>query len=217
MLRTPPSPDRVTPPDDPALVARVHDGDAEALATLFRRHAAWLHRVVRRVVDSDDEADDVVQELFVGLPEALAHYVERGALAAWLARVALRIALARRRRDRRREERAPRDADAHLFHATTCPTDDTLLDRVSVEAAVARLPEPLSHVVLIVGTGAITIGQPPSRAAPRSPTRSAAPLRSATRSPTFPPSTPGSLGGPRSATGSAAGRSSGRACAASLS
>ena len=149
MLRTPPSPDRVTPPDDPALVARVHDGDAEALATLFRRHAAWLHRVVRRVVDSDDEADDVVQELFVGLPEALAHYVERGALAAWLARVALRIALARRRRDRRREERAPGDADAHLFHGTTCPTDDTLLDRVALEAAVARLPEPLRHVVLL--------------------------------------------------------------------
>jgi DNA-directed RNA polymerase specialized sigma24 family protein len=52
-------------------------------------------RLVSALVD--DDADDVVQGVFVGLTLALRGYEERGTFAAWLRGVTVRTALSRRR------------------------------------------------------------------------------------------------------------------------
>ncbi|MCU0633478.1 MAG: sigma-70 family RNA polymerase sigma factor [Gemmatimonadaceae bacterium] len=149
------SPDSDAVPVDDDIVDRVRAGDPDAFAALFHRHAGRLHRLVRQVVESDDDADDVVQELFIGLPEALERYEERGVLGAWLARVAIRIALTRRRRDGRRAGLAPTEADADLFHATPTHGSDPL-ERLAVDDAIGRLPKPLRDVVLLRIAGGCT-------------------------------------------------------------
>lgn len=50
------------------------------------------------------DAEDVVQDLFVGLPEALRTYRDEGRFEAWLHRVAVRLTLMRLRSARRRNE-----------------------------------------------------------------------------------------------------------------
>jgi DNA-directed RNA polymerase specialized sigma24 family protein len=50
------------------------------------------------------EAEDVVHDLFVGLPEALGRYDERGSFAPWLHRVAVRLGLSRLWTQKRRSE-----------------------------------------------------------------------------------------------------------------
>ena len=55
--------------DDATLVARLRSSDRAAIDELFRRHAAGLFRLASALVD--DDADDVVQDVFVGLSLAL--------------------------------------------------------------------------------------------------------------------------------------------------
>ena len=91
---------RATPSGHTTLIADAREGRPEALATLYRRHARELLAVAYRLLQSADDAEDVVHDVFVGLPEALRRYEERGTLAAWLKTITVRVALARLRKAR---------------------------------------------------------------------------------------------------------------------
>jgi RNA polymerase sigma-70 factor, ECF subfamily len=50
---------------DELLVAKICEGDREALARLFRRHARGVRAISYRVLRDTSEADDLVQDLFL--------------------------------------------------------------------------------------------------------------------------------------------------------
>ena len=127
-----------------SLLERVQRGDGEALATLFRRYAADLHRLVYRLLGSRDDADDVVQDVFVGLRHALARYEPRGRFDVWLRRVAARTALMRLRADRRRRARA----EHVVTEPRVLPVDDTALGS-ELARAIDALPEALRVVFVL--------------------------------------------------------------------
>lgn len=90
--------------DEPALVARLRRGEMDALRDLYQLHATELLGLARRLTGSIADAEDVVQDLFVGLPEAISKYQERGYLRAWLRQLTVRLALMRIRSGRLRRE-----------------------------------------------------------------------------------------------------------------
>src|SRR5580658_10446528 len=50
---------------DEVLMARVVDGEKEALAGLFRRHARLVRAVGYKILRDDSEADDLLQDVFL--------------------------------------------------------------------------------------------------------------------------------------------------------
>lgn len=129
------------------LVARARRGDVGALATLYQQHAVVLTAAAARVLGSRTEAEDVVQDLFVALPEALARYREQGQFGAWLRRVAVRLALGRMRSRQRRRE-SPLEATADLVDPRGRPAD-VVLERLALERAIAALPASLRVVFVL--------------------------------------------------------------------
>ena len=97
-------------PHNSDIISEVRAGSADALGRLFIEHAGGLLRVAERLTASAADAEDIVQDVFVGLPEALRRYEERGNFAAWLKRVTVRYALMHMRRDVRRAETPMEDA-----------------------------------------------------------------------------------------------------------
>ena len=126
---------------DAEIVALVSRGDRHALGVLYDRHASVLIAVAFRLLMSRSDAEDVVHDVFIGLPEALRRYEERGALVSWLKRVTVRVALSRLRREDVRAAAplepgfgvAPRD------HATV----------IDLEAAVASLAPSLRAILVL--------------------------------------------------------------------
>src|SRR5262245_23735384 len=114
--------------DEAALVRATSAGDVDALAELYRRFAPALMAVAWRLLQSREAAEDVVHDVFVGLPEALRKYDERGRLGAWLKQVTARVALS----ILRRQETAMRLAPA----AAPGPGED-IHARMTLESAVA--------------------------------------------------------------------------------
>lgn len=139
----PPEPAPSTPAD---LIAAARRGEPGALASLYEQYAGGLTTAVARILGSPDEAEDVVQDLFVALPEALGRYAERGQLGAWLRRVAVRLALGRARARRRREASLDAAADPPDHRPLA---SDAFADRLALERAIAALPEPLRLVFVL--------------------------------------------------------------------
>src|SRR6476660_789189 len=126
------------------LVARTILGEEHAFGALYARHAAAAYAAAHRLIGSAADAEDVVQELFLALPHTLGGYdPTRGPLGAWLRRVAVRLALMRMRTVRRR-----RETDAGSV-AALLARDDAALERLSIEAALARLSDEQRAVFLL--------------------------------------------------------------------
>ncbi|MGH7504602.1 MAG: RNA polymerase sigma factor, partial [Longimicrobiales bacterium] len=130
---------------DAELQAAAAAGRLDAIGELYRRHADEVYALALRVTGSPDEADDVLQDVFVGLPRALRGYREQGRFVAWLKRVTVRVALMRMRTAKRKRElplRAgePEAGSGHGPHP---------IDRIALERALARLPDRLRAVFVL--------------------------------------------------------------------
>jgi RNA polymerase sigma factor (sigma-70 family) len=139
-----PLPDSLAPDTDHTLLQRASLGSQAALATLFERHSADVHRVAYRLTLSADDAEDVVQDVFIGLPEALAAFSGTGDFTAWLRKVTVRTTLMRMRSHKRRASTATRAA-ADRESAMS----NFLLDRMAIATALAALPEDLRIVFML--------------------------------------------------------------------
>lgn len=89
------SPELVDTTSDEALLARIRAGDAVALATVYRRHGAAVHRFACLHAPSRDAAADATQETFLWLATqgATGFDATRSTLAAFLCGVARNHAL----------------------------------------------------------------------------------------------------------------------------
>src|ERR1700745_3948032 len=79
--------------------------------TIFREHFARMVRVVRRVLRSDAEAEEICAEAFLKLYRMGPGGITEGTAGAWLYRVATRSAVDRLRRQKRRGFEEQLDAD----------------------------------------------------------------------------------------------------------
>jgi RNA polymerase sigma-70 factor, ECF subfamily len=124
------------------VIAAARSGSLEAVGELYRRHGDAVHALAYRMLASRDDAADVLQDVFVGLPRALRTYTEQGRFESWLKQVTVRACLMRQRRERRKREARLEEAalDARAAR-TTHP-----LDRLVVRRALEALPDRLRAV-----------------------------------------------------------------------
>lgn len=89
--------------DDAELVARVAEGDVEALGSLYDRYQRAIYSLCARVTRDAATAEEVTQEVFVRLWRGAGSFEPaRGRVSAWLLRIAHNLALneVRRRQSR---------------------------------------------------------------------------------------------------------------------
>ena len=129
--------------NEAALVASLRTGDPDALRDAYGRYGVAVYRIAYRLTGSAADAEDVLHDVFVGLPEALRGYEVRTSFDGWLRRVAARTALMRlRRHGRRREE------PLGIAHEPVQRSGDDV-DRIALERAIAALPETLRSVFVL--------------------------------------------------------------------
>jgi RNA polymerase sigma-70 factor (ECF subfamily) len=126
------------------LVRRVRLGDREALGGLYDAFGTALFRLAYRLTGTREDAEDVVHDVFVGLPEALGRYEERGRLGAWLRRVTARVAFMRLRNRNHRREIGLEGADG-----VAAPPHEWTSDHAALQGAVNALPVALRSVLVL--------------------------------------------------------------------
>jgi RNA polymerase sigma-70 factor (ECF subfamily) len=143
------------------LLAALRQGDDEAFATLVHEEAGRLLATARRLLRSEDDARDAVQEAFATAARAIGSFVGASRLSTWLHRIVVNAALMKLRSQRRRAEEPiddllPRfDAEGHHLAAPAAweTSSDVLLEqhetRAAVRRCIDRLPERYRTVLLL--------------------------------------------------------------------
>ena len=90
-----------TTTSDDDLVTRLRAGDEAAFRDLITEFDAPLRRVARTYVATDAAADEVVQDVWVGVLRGIDRFEQRSSLKTWIYRILLNIARTRGVRDKR--------------------------------------------------------------------------------------------------------------------
>ncbi len=136
--------DAATLPSDAELCRDLADRGARALGPIYDRHAGMIYGLARAILRDPDDAEDLVQEVFLVFQRRGRFDPARGSLGAYLGSMTRSLALDRLRARKRRAgfvEELTREAPADVDPVTPL---DTLLeadDAVRVRGALARLPE----------------------------------------------------------------------------
>lgn len=141
----PPHPDH---PDatDAALVRQVLSGRAEAFAALVDRHHARCLRLATHLLADSDDAEDVVQEVFVRAYRHLGNYRERDKFGAWLTRILVNQCRTRASRNARY---VALDPAVHTADLVVSADDDAFARRAELARAMQQLvPEQREALVL---------------------------------------------------------------------
>lgn len=78
--------------EDVLLVDRCLTGEPAATRELFRRHRARVHACLYRVLGSNRDMDDLLQEAFIQVFQSLRGWRAEASLATWIDRVSVRVA-----------------------------------------------------------------------------------------------------------------------------
>ncbi len=148
-----PPPDGFTPQigehdADHADVRSAQRGDPAAMGRIYQRHARMVRAVLLAYV-GPDEADDLVQEVFVRALGGIAGLREQASIGAWLAGCARNEARGWKRAIRRRWSlllSLGRESDRHGEHPAAGAQE---LDADDVLAAIRRLPEEYREVLIL--------------------------------------------------------------------
>ena len=128
---------------DLELAARCGAGDADAFEELYRQHARRLFSLVFRMTGSAEDAEDLLQEVFLQAHRKLAGFRGESTLGTWLYRLTMNQCLDHLRgrlakMDRSTESLDVEDAFEPAAHLPIVPAAVT---RVDLERAIAALPE----------------------------------------------------------------------------
>ena len=136
--------------DDVDLVLRARDGDRPAFAELYARYASCVHGVCLATGPIED-ANDLVQEVFLSALRAIDQLEDPARLSAWL----LTIARNRARdalRERGRSVPIDRSAPPEEFAARSAPAEtetDGEDEARAVLAAIQSLPESYRETLVL--------------------------------------------------------------------
>jgi RNA polymerase sigma factor (sigma-70 family) len=86
--------DAVLAEDDLALARRCADGDPAAQRQLFRDQRVRVHRTLYRILGSNREMEDLVQDVFIEVFRSLDRFRGEARLSTWIARITARVAMA---------------------------------------------------------------------------------------------------------------------------
>lgn len=155
------SPPPAADAEEQALLAGLRAGSDTAFETLVRTTSPRLLAVARRIVGSDEDARDVLQEAYASAFKSIGRFEGNAKLSTWLHRIVVNMALMRLRTRKRKPEESIEPLlpafkdDGHMMQAAGQWDDgaDVALERAEVQsyvrAQIDKLPDTYRTVLLL--------------------------------------------------------------------
>ena len=127
---------------DLQLAARCRAGDADAFEELYRQHARRLYGLALRMVGSAEEAEDLLQDVFLQVHRKLPGFRGDSTLATWLYRLMMNHCLdhLRGRQTKMRRMTDSLDEEGASEPMAVTPAIPPAVSRLDLERAIGMLP-----------------------------------------------------------------------------
>ena len=141
---------RRTVPDDRELVARMREGDSEALRLLMERYQQRIFALIFGIVRDRHEVEDVAQEVFLKVFMRISAFDGRSKFYTWLYRVSANAAKDHLKK-RRRRPAVSLEEEAGIPDVTGGPTEQAAIaeTRLMVREAINSLPPRYREVLAL--------------------------------------------------------------------
>jgi RNA polymerase sigma-70 factor (ECF subfamily) len=139
------------PIPDAELLRQIVGGDEEALASLYDRYKSILFSLVLRILHSQAEAEDILQEVFIQVWKKAADFdEERGRAFTWLVTLARSRAIDRLRQLSSRERTAMEASRATVEEWADAAEDAIKSEQsAAIRRALTELPEEQRRTLLL--------------------------------------------------------------------
>lgn len=141
---------------DESLVLKARDGDFAAFEILFARHRNLVYRFAYQMAPRRDDAEDIVQEVFVRAYQNLYRYRDEAKFTTWLLRIATNLGTDRARMSQRRHSLEQQEAGGALSWMTIGSDPDDPVENLEQERrrralrqAIENLPDHHRNVILL--------------------------------------------------------------------
>lgn len=115
-------------------LARAQRGDMQAFAQIYQRFGSACFQLALRILGQRQQAEDVVQEVFLKMIDTIRSYRGDAPFGAWLKRMTANACI-----DHLRRQRHVSDANADELLARTPSGDAEVSGRIDVGSLLARL------------------------------------------------------------------------------
>ena len=136
-------------------VAKAKTGDAVAFGELYERYRFRTHRVPKRILRNEHDAEDAVQRSFQRAFVNLTRFREDSSFSTWVTRIAINEALMMLRQ-RRPEIQFPKDDNGGPVEHSSVdlsdhgPTPEQVLEQSELHSSVIRAISRLRHSLRVV-------------------------------------------------------------------
>jgi len=138
-------------PNDRQLVRRIQAGDRQAFETLLDTYEARVYRLALRFTNSIPDAEDVTQEIFLGVYKSIGNFRGHSALSTWIYRIAMNHCLEYRRK--RKLDSVPYNEDltliSHDWREDPVESADKRELATRIDAALSRLSPQHRDVIVM--------------------------------------------------------------------
>jgi len=140
---------------DESLVIRARDGEFAAFEQLFERHRNLVYRFAYQRTGRRDDAEDIVQEVFVRAYQNLPRYRDEAKFTTWLLRIATNLGTDRARMNQRRQLLETQEAGGALawmtvgFHEDPVENLDNDRKREALRKAIMALPDHHRNIIIM--------------------------------------------------------------------
>ena len=138
--------------EDALIIRRIGNGDRDALAELYARHAGWLTTRLQRRCGNPELVDTALQDTFLAVWKQADRYEPTGDVGAWLWTIAIRRLI-----DQLRKRRPPAPmADVGLLAEVITHEVPLALGHTELGAAFATLDPDLQAVMVATALDGLT-------------------------------------------------------------
>jgi len=131
-------------PVEAMTLARAQRGDMQAFAELYQRFGRACFQLALRILGQRQQAEDLVQEVFLKMMDTIRGYRGDAPFAAWLKRLTVNACI-----DQLRRQRHAGDEDAEAVFAQTAAADTDSAGRIDAWSLLARLSPRARAVVTL--------------------------------------------------------------------
>lgn len=123
--------------DDGEIMEAVQRGDSLALGILYNRYGAVVYRLALRILQRPQDAEDLTQEIFLGLEKATRYNPKRGNLLNFLMTLTRSRALNRIRQGQSQGRLLQRCQHHHSTDIPNVPMENATFSELSQRVAIA--------------------------------------------------------------------------------
>ncbi len=129
-------------PSDFELAQKSAAGDSQAFGELYHRHFRRVYALTLRMMGNPTEAEDMTQEVFLQLFNKIGSFRGESAFTTWLHRMTVNQVLMHFRKRSTRSELLTDEGETpvQIVRGTENPDAMPVIDRISLERAMAQLP-----------------------------------------------------------------------------